>query len=95
MPGKLYVFPGPGKKGIEFRPHFVYNGQDHKKGVSAMSKKTVILLVSVLSALTAVLTAIVVFHTRLASFLARFTQKPEKAPDPPFTPEERESFADI
>ncbi len=88
-------FPGPGKKRIEFSPHFVYNGRSHQKGVPAMSKKTVIVLVSVLSALTAVLTAIIVFHAQIGSFLARFTKKPEKSPAPPFTPEERESFADI
>lgn len=63
-----------------------------------MSKKKTAILISTLVLIAAAVTAVIVFHNEIAAFLETLKtklQKPAPAPQPPFTDEEREVFADI
>ncbi len=65
-----------------------------------MSKKKLVTLISVIVAVAAAVTAIVVFHKQIAAFFGSVSARLKKTesarePQPDFTDEERESFADI
>ncbi len=65
-----------------------------------MSKKKIAVLISVLVAVTAAVTAVILFHEQIAAFFATLSAKLKKGkapaePEPDFTDEERECFADI
>ncbi len=63
-----------------------------------MSKKNLMILISCVAAAAAAVTAVVLFHARIAKLIAAVREKlqaPAPKPEPPFTDEERKSFADI
>ncbi len=63
-----------------------------------MSKKKIAYLISAIVLIAAAVTAVIVFHTQIAAFFENLRSKLQKspsAPEPPFTDEEREAFADI
>lgn len=65
-----------------------------------MSRKKIAVLLSAIAAVAAAITAIVLFHEQIAAFFAALSAKLKKAqtpaaPEPDFTDEERECFADI
>ena len=70
-----------------------------------MSKKKLVILLSAVAAIAAAVTAIVIFHSEIAQFIASVKAKlhrpaPEgeaepAEPGPEFTPEEKAAFADI
>ncbi len=65
-----------------------------------MSKKQIAVLISAVAAVAAAVTAIVLFHEQIAAFFVTLSAKLKKAqtpaaPEPDFTDEERECFADI
>lgn len=63
-----------------------------------MSKKKIAVLISAVVFIAAAVTAVIVFRSQIAAFLGRARAKLQKsaaAPEPLFTDEEREAFADI